>query len=442
MNRYFKIVAVIAVLALLPLQYFLLSNVYKSLEKNLYTTIDECFQSAVEEEAMIRFHNIAASRNVTLGGSSSRINQDVLLSVSSILQISGSSIDMDTLSSIFSGNLKEKELGSLNFKIEERENDTTLYKVADDFIKEPTGEQLSFSSLETHVVPVTQDLTKGLVAVVNNPYVAIFSKMKLMMIFSFIIVLFVIWCLYRFARLLSKANFINNLRKDHTYAMIHDMKTPLSSIMISAEDFKENEKIAEDAETAQQLKILDEECRHLNTICEKVINVAKVENKKLKFVYEKIVLDAFLSGIKSKYESLYSSAAKKVNIKVECKEGEWMIADRLYLTEIMDNLIDNSIKYSGSSVDIKLSVSDIRRFKEIRVLDNGKGFYKSEKKRLFKKFERGENTVGISGHGIGLHYVYQLMKFFDGYVKIESKVGEFTEVVLGFPSVENYEIVE
>ena len=180
----------------------------------------------------------------------------------------------------------------------------------------------------------------------------------------------------------------------------------------------------------------------MNTICEKVINVAKVENKKLKFVYEKIVLDAFLSGIKSKYESLYSSAAKKVNIKVECKEGEWMIADRLYLTEIMDNLIDNSIKYSGSSVDIKLSVSDIRRFKEIRVLDNGKGFYKSEKKRLFKKFERGENTVGISGHGIGLHYVYQLMKFFDGYVKIESKVGEFTEVVLGFPSVENYEIVE
>ena len=123
-------------------------------------------------------------------------------------------------------------------------------------------------------------------------------------------------------------------------------------------------------------------------------------------------------------------------------QEKWLIADRLYLTEIMDNLIDNSIKYSSKSVDIKARSVRKGRYTEIRIKDNGTGFSKEASKRLFKKFERGENTVGISGHGIGLNYVYRLMKFFGGYVSIDSQEGVFTEVILGFPSRRQYEIKE
>jgi len=434
-----KILAILAAVALLPLQYILLVRVYNSLEKNVYVTVDECFRNAVEEESMMRFHTMTdtlVSYPVSTG------SPDVLMSISDLLEKNGSVINLDSLRSLFAANLAEKDLHTLSFKIVETVNDTSVFHTADDFLSDPEIEKSTFSKLSTHIVPTSSDLTKGVAAVITNPYSAILPSLKMLILFSILIVLFVIYCLYRMIRTLNKVTFINNLRKDHTYAMIHDMKTPLSSIMIIAEDFKDNPDINSNPETREQLRILDDECSHLNQICEKVINVAKVDNKKLKFVYEKIDLEEFFAGVKAKISALYPTATKSVEFTADLSQEKWLIADRLYLTEIIDNLTDNSIKYSGNQV--RINVRSVKRGKitELRIKDDGTGFSQEASKRLFKKFERGENTVGISGHGIGLNYVYQLMKFFGGYVKIDSQVGLFTEVILGFPSRRQYDITE
>ena len=420
--------AIIAAVALLPLQYVLLVRVYNSLEKNLYVTVDECFRNAVEQESLSRFVRLDTT--------------GALVGVRDYLEISGSEINLDSISAAFAENLAEKDLQNLSFRVYETRNDTTVFRTADDFLNDPVMEKTTFSSLTTHTVPVSLDLSRGVAAEITNPYSAILPSLKMLIIFSLLIALFVIWCLWKMIHTLGKVTFINNLRKDHTYAMIHDMKTPLSSIMIIAEDFKDNPAIASDPETAEQLKILDDECNHLNRICEKVINVAKVDNKKLKFVYEKIDLEDFFSGVKSKLQALYPTAQKKVEFSADLSQEKWLIADRLYLTEIIDNLIDNSIKYSGESVIISVRSVSRGKITELRLKDNGSGFSKEASKRLFRKFERGENTVGISGHGIGLNYVYQLMKFFGGYVRIDSQTGRFTEVILGFPSRRQYDITE
>ena len=428
MKRYFKILAIAAAVALLPLQWVLLLKVYNSLEKNLYTTVDECFRNAVEQESLARFSKIDTT--------------GALVGIRDYLEMNGSAINLDSLRTAFAENLAEKDLQNLSFKVFETQNDTNFYHTADDFLSDPVMEKTTFSSMVTHVVPVSSDLSRGVAAEITNPYSAILPSLKMLIIFSLLIALFVIWCLWKMIRTLGRVTFINNLRKDHTYAMIHDMKTPLSSIMIIAEDFKDNPAITSDPETAEQLKILDDECSHLNRICEKVINVAKVDNKKLKFVYEKIDLEEFFTGVRARLEALYPTAQKEVVFFADLSQEKWLIADRLYLTEIIDNLIDNSIKYSGQSV--KISVRSVRKGKitEIRLKDNGSGLSQETSKRLFKKFERGENTVGISGHGIGLNYVYQLMKFFGGYVKIDSQIGLFTEVILGFPSKRQYDITD
>ena len=428
MKLYFKILAIAAAVALLPLQWVLLLKVYNSLEKNLYITVDECFRNAVEQESMSRFVKLDTT--------------GALVGIRDYLEISGSEINLDSIGAAFAENLAEKDLQNLSFRVYETQNDTSIFRTADDFLSDPVMERTTFSSLTTHTVPVSSDLSRGVAAEITNPYSAILPSLKMLIIFSLLIALFVIWCLWKMIRTLGKVTFINNLRKDHTYAMIHDMKTPLSSIMIIAEDFKDNPAIASDPETAEQLKILDDECGHLNRICEKVINVAKVDNKKLKFVYEKIDLEEFFSGINSRLQALYPTAQKEVEFSADLSQEKWLIADRLYLTEIIDNLIDNSIKYSGKSVSITARSVRKGKITELRLKDNGSGFSKEASKRLFKKFERGENTVGISGHGIGLNYVYQLMKFFGGYVKIDSQAGLFTEVILGFPSKRQYDITD
>ena len=428
MKLYFKILAIAAAVALLPLQYVLLLKVYNSLEKNLYITVDECFRNAVEQESLSRFVKLDTT--------------GALVGIRDYLEISGSEVNLDSISSAFAENLAEKDLQNLSFRVYETRNDTNVFRTADDFLSDPVMERTTFSSLTTHTVPTSSDLSRGVAAEITNPYSAILPSLKMLIIFSMLIALFVIWCLWKMIRTLGKVTFINNLRKDHTYAMIHDMKTPLSSIMIIAEDFKDNPAIASDPETAEQLKILDDECSHLNRICEKVINVAKVDNKKLKFVYEKIDLEDFFSGVKARLQALYPTQDKSVTFSADLSQEKWLIADRLYLTEIIDNLIDNSIKYSGPAVNITLRSVSKGKITELRLRDDGSGFSQEASKRLFKKFERGENTVGISGHGIGLNYVYQLMKFFGGYVKIDSQAGLFTEVILGFPSKRQYDITD
>ena len=435
----FKILAIIAAVALLPLQYILLLRVYNSLEKNMYVTVDECFRNAVEEESMIRFYHLADTSYARM---SSPFSSSVLMGIGEVLEKNGSQVNLNTLRYIFADNLADKELQTLNFKIVQTVNDTSVYRTADDFLTDPEKEKSTFSSLSTHIVPTSTDLTKGVAAIITNPYSAILPSLKMLIIFSFLIALFVIFCLWKMIRTLNKVNFINNLRKDHTYAMIHDMKTPLSSIMIIAEDFKDNPQINSDPDTVEQLKILDDECRHLNSICEKVINVAKVDNKRLKFVYEQIDMEKFFEGVKSRLDALYPTPSKEVEFSADLSQEKWLIADRLYLTEIIDNLVDNSIKYSARKVKITARSVKKGKYTELKIRDNGTGFSKEASKRLFKKFERGENTVGISGHGIGLNYVYQLMKFFGGYVNMDSQEGLFTEVILGFPSRRQYDIAD
>lgn len=300
----------------------------------------------------------------------------------------------------------------------------------------------------------------------EDPYRVLFSKMFLLVLASALIIAFVIYCLIRVWKMLSKVTRENNMRKDHTYAMIHDMKTPLSAINLVADDLGEKfggsalgEKPSDATESEKEelchdVRILREESAHLNRICEMVIKVAKLESDKLQFVFEDVALSEFLPEVTEKFTPVakVGKVEKSVNIKLDLSKAEIINTDPLYLAEILDNLIDNSIKYSGESVEISIESSHYharslvnmpgierlhiwpnKKFVEIKVKDNGVGIDEATKNKLFRKFERGENTVEISGHGIGLHYVYQLMKMMGGYVKVESLVGSGTTVTLGFP---------
>ncbi len=452
MKKYIKIVAIIASFALIPLQYFLLKNVYKGLEKNLFVAVDDSFKAAVEEEVMIRYRNLEGGVSYNVNKSGKRFNQEILTGVNEILERYNISINLDTLQKIFVSNLNDKGLYNLKFKIIKVSNDTTYFSNVEDFISD--NSYGSLRELSTTIIPISSDFSKGLRAVIKNPYKLLFSNMKWLLILSFIVVFIVLFGLYKISNILSKVTRINKLRKDHTYAMVHDMKTPLAAINLVAEDLKENRDLVNNSDFTDDIKILEEEANHLNEICDRVINVAKLESKKLKFVYEEIELESFVQSLITKYIGIdkEKKRTKEVSITTDFSSKKFVCSDRLYLKEILDNIIDNSIKYSGEKVDIeifsklnkrknifnfpgleRLNLVSIKQYVELHIKDNGVGISDSNKKRLFKKFERGENTIAISGHGIGLNYVYQLMKHMGGYVKIESKLGLFTEVIIGFP---------
>jgi signal transduction histidine kinase len=101
------------------------------------------------------------------------------------------------------------------------------------------------------------------------------------------------------------------------------------------------------------------------------------------------------------------------------------------------NLLGNAIAYgrSDSAASIRVFAEDRGDEWVIGVRDNGIGIPDADRKRLFRRFERGSNTGGISGTGLGLHIVKEIAQGHGGSVSFESVVGEGTTFWLHLPKV-------
>src|SRR5690606_5008643 len=111
-------------------------------------------------------------------------------------------------------------------------------------------------------------------------------------------------------------------------------------------------------------------------------------------------------------------------------------ADLVHFSNVIENLIENAIKYSDEHVTITITINDVRDRLEIRVKDDGFGIAEKELPRIFDKFYRSrqKDVQRKVGFGLGLTYVKALTEAHGGEIKVESKLGMGTEFILYFPA--------
>ena len=224
------------------------------------------------------------------------------------------------------------------------------------------------------------------------------------------------------------------MREDFSYAMIHDMKTPLSSILMGARILRSGKLDMKPEKKEKYFDILEEEAQHLLALTNKVLTISKLEHGQL-------LLEKSHIPIRPMLEELTQLFIVKTNKPVTFRlniEAEDIFADEEYLKEAVSNLIDNAIKYSGDSVDIQITSCLYNQFTQIKVKDNGIGISLSAQNHIFDKFERASinrsNTAdGITGFGLGLNYVMNVTRSHGGYVSVESQEGKYSEFILSLP---------
>ena len=113
---------------------------------------------------------------------------------------------------------------------------------------------------------------------------------------------------------------------------------------------------------------------------------------------------------------------KEITINVDVDQNVSIEADKTHLSNILNNLIDNAIKYSGDSVEINIYGNE----KEISVTDNGVGIPAKSIQYLFNKFYRVPhgNRQDVRGYGIGLYYVKSMLDKMGWYIDVKSKESE------------------
>ena len=200
----------------------------------------------------------------------------------------------------------------------------------------------------------------------------------------------------------------------------HQTKTPLSNILLYAQLLQERTEHTEEQELAKQIVTQTEK---LEFLIQSLVKMSRLETEGLEVIP---AMNPVRSLVVQAVEELQAKAEKK-QIKIGISEiGEQLQAlyDRKWTLEALCNILDNAVKYSPAKSQILVKVKEYEFYVCICVTDEGIGISEEERAQIFGRFYRGRQVQQEEGIGIGLYLAREVLQREDGYIKVESKLGE------------------
>jgi two-component system, OmpR family, phosphate regulon sensor histidine kinase PhoR len=252
-----------------------------------------------------------------------------------------------------------------------------------------------------------------------------FSTALLFIVFSFFA--YALWVIFRQKRLSEIQNdFINN--------MTHEFKTPISTISISSEVLMNPNILEKPDRLLSYATIIRKEADRLKKNVDTVLQTAnisqKIDNLNFELLNIKDLIDDQIATLEPTLKE------KNAIIAVETStENLSLNADKLHLTNVLNNLIDNSLKYCEKAPSLIIKINEINSYLEIILIDNGIGISEKDQENIFKKFFRVHtgDIHNVKGFGLGLYYVKEIIKGHFGQISVKSKLGSGTEFTILLP---------
>ncbi len=265
-----------------------------------------------------------------------------------------------------------------------------------------------------------------------------FLVQKIIPQIGFSIFLFAITCLafffvYRSLReqeqlLAMKNNFISN--------MTHELKTPIATISVALEAIKGFDLQKDPIKTNEYLQISQSELNRLSLLVNKVLTLTKFEKGMSGFTYRDVFLDQLIGEILSSMKLQFETHG--VNVQTDFQENTAFLlqGDSVHLSNLLYNLIDNSMKYSDGDLTIRIALKKENTHIVLVFEDNGKGIPAEYQKRVFDRFFRipSGDVHNVKGHGLGLSYVAQVVEKHKGSILLDSQEGKGTRITIKLPN--------
>ena len=423
---YIRLITILGLSIILLVQFVWLANSYNFVKDELKIKSTNMLEQAIMEETFSRLQNLPIGTKVQ-----SRTEEDKNRNVPEFVYMQESleqlksPIILDSINHIYKQLLLKNNYPS-ECMISISKNDTIIQHIG--------NKPSSIFSLQTDKVPLRKDYSIVIQAQFVNPNNLFFGKMGLLLVSTTILLIFVVFCIIYQVRIISKMNKISQIREDFSYAMVHDMKTPLSTIMM-VQDMLESGRLDTRPEIKNKyMSIAKSETDHLFALTNKILTISKLENHKLEMNKTEVELTPIIEKLTEKFKA---KAQKPVNFIISL-QAKTAYADNDYLGEVLSNLIDNAIKYSKESVEINITAEESERYTILKVRDNGMGISEADQKVIFQKYERAaaakrSRKNGASGFGLGLNFVDQVIKAHEGRIFVNSTEGEFTEFTIYLP---------
>ncbi len=255
-------------------------------------------------------------------------------------------------------------------------------------------------------------------------YMTPLTRHILSQMFGIIITVFLLMVAFSLAfwylfRTVSRLRTIEEMKDDFVSNMTHELKTPIA-IAYSANDALLNYDTTNDPDKkTKYLTIANKQLRRLGELVENILAMSMERRKTMKLRPEDIQLREFVEEIAAAQRM---RGDKDITINVNIPENTTIEADRAHLANVLNNLIDNAIKYSRDSVEITVTGDS----HDLSVRDNGIGIPSKSIPYLFNKFYRVPhgNRQDVRGYGIGLYYVKSILDKMGWDIEAKSTEGE------------------
>ncbi|PCJ65305.1 MAG: hypothetical protein COA58_10630 [Bacteroidetes bacterium] len=250
-----------------------------------------------------------------------------------------------------------------------------------------------------------------------------FSLLAILAVFTFIMVSIV------------KGKKLALLKKDFVNNMTHELKTPIANISVASDAIR-NRKIQMDETKLQRYAdIIYKENLRLHNLVNRVLEISSIEKKEESLSFEEIDLHHIINHITDSFEPLIQKRDGAINLDLQAHNFK-LNADRVHISNVINNLTDNAIKYSDNAPQVTITTKSDNNGIYVAISDEGIGLNSENQTRIFEKFFRAEseNIHNTKGYGLGLSYAKLIVEKHGGSITFKSKekIGSTFNIFLPF----------
>lgn len=258
-------------------------------------------------------------------------------------------------------------------------------------------------------------------------------QMSGMLATTILIILILGFAFWYLIKTIMHQKTLDQMKDDFTNNMTHELKTPIA-VAYSAADALLNFKQGDNKERRDKyLAICKEQLADLSGRVEQILSMSMERRQTFVLNKEEINISDILDNLIAQFKLRYK---KNINFSTHIEPNDLLVkADRTHLSNMLSNLIDNAIKYSGESVNVAIKAYQNDLSYIIEVKDNGVGISVDKKAYIFDKFYRVThgNKYSVKGYGLGLYYVKMMAEKHGGSVTVSSTVNKGTTFIINLP---------
>lgn len=266
----------------------------------------------------------------------------------------------------------------------------------------------------------------------------IWQTMGLNLMGSGVLLLIMIGCFYIAMMTIIKQKKLAEIKNDFINNMTHEFKTPISTISLATQLIQEEPQAAKSESILRYLGIIKDENIRLGQQVERVLQTAQMEREEIVLKKKLVDVHALIQQVADMNAPLLQTHAGSLVLHLDAEHSQVMV-DEVHISNVLNNLLDNAIKYSPEAPQVHIQTHADHQGLHIQVRDQGMGMQKDVLTAVFEPFYRVPtgNVHNVKGFGLGLSYVKKIVEAHGGSVQVSSKLGVGSTFEITIPNGTN-----